>query len=255
MELGITDFAVPGHGLEEKLRVAEKHGLWLEIANEGAVWKFWRWKSLLPSFDVRVRSVQAFLQHRLSLLSRSQIERKAALNHVEQTIELASNLSAEHVVVALCYGKPGVENADEVLVKSLKELAGSAAEHGVTVGLEPLDRKRTEYRPTAEEVWEVVKLVDSEHVKLVLDTGHLWENGEDVKGVLEKFGDRVSEVHLKDSGGKAPGRGRLDFGPVVELCVRLKGLKCLEYRPGKNPEEDLNLALKVLRRCATTGEL
>ncbi len=248
MRLGIAEFSLPGQGLEEKLQTAEHKRLWIEVANDGVPWKCWRWKSLLPSYRVRVRSVQAFLQHRLSLLSKSEVERKAALNHVIQTIEFASLVSAKHVVVVLCYGKPEVEDADEQSVRALGEMAKVAEDAGITLGLEPLDHARTNYRPTTEAVWEIVKLVNNDHLKLMIDTGHAWNNGENVVEILERFRDVVSEIHLKDSESKAPGLGALDFEPIVNVCANAKGLKCLEYCPRSNPTAELEKALQTVAK-------
>ena len=193
-----------------------------------------------------MRSVQAYALHWLSPLSKSEVECRNAVNHVIQTIELASLLSAEHVIAVVCYGEPGVADPDRRAVAMLRALAKQAKDRGITIGLEPLDAKRTSYRPTSTEVRELVKAVNDEHLKLMLDTGHLWENKENIMEVLEKFGNECSEIHLKDSESRAPGLGTIDFEPVRETCARLKALKCLEYRPSKDPWHDFQRALETV---------
>lgn len=49
-----------------------------------------------------------------------------------------------------------------------------------------------------ESPWEVERLLESTEVDLTLDTGHFWLAGADPVEHLERFGDRVNHVHLKD---------------------------------------------------------
>jgi D-psicose/D-tagatose/L-ribulose 3-epimerase len=130
----------------------------------------------------------------------------------------------------------------------LRDIARIAGDRGVTIGLEPLDIKRTNYRPTATSVREIVELVNDDHLKLMVDTGHLWENGENILEILKRFGGECSEIHLKDSGSRAPGCGDIDFKPIIDACIELKGLKCLEYRPSGDPRRDLEEALRTIRK-------
>jgi sugar phosphate isomerase/epimerase len=246
MALGIAEFSAPGKSPSEKLRALEERGLWLELVNDGIAWKLARWRELLPSFRVYVRSVQAYLQHDLSLFSRSLAERRAAFNHVKQSIELAAKFGGEGVVTVVCYGKPQVADPWKEAVRVFKELSKVAEDVRITVSVEPLDRKRTEFLHSYSEVRKFVEQVASERVKLMLDTGHLWEDGEDPARVVRELGEELSELHLKDSGGLAPGRGELNFHKLAEICKEIRGLKCLEYKPSSSPEEDLELACQAL---------
>ena len=247
MKLGIAEFSVPGKNVGEKLRALERYKLWLELANDGKIRKFERWKELLSTSSVRVNSVQAYIQHRLSFLSSEEAERKAAITHVKQSIVIAAEFSANNVVTVLCYGEPGVEKPRRETVRVLKDLGKTAEDRGVTIAVEPLDVKRTSFMPSAEEVWKLVEEVGSERVKLMLDTGHMWDNKEDIGGLLQRFGQEIVELHLKDSNSLAPGKGEIDFRSLIDVCRRLSGLKCLEYRPSEKPENDLEIALRALK--------
>lgn len=93
MTLGSVEFCLPGASLKEKVVVAEKHNLWLELVNDKD-----KDLTILDSYDVDVKSVQAYLLHELSLLSGDYATSKAASRHVKDTIKLACKIGAENVV-------------------------------------------------------------------------------------------------------------------------------------------------------------
>lgn len=86
LALGCVEFAVPGKTLEDKLRTLESHGMWLELVNDGKK-KLKDVLGALKSFDTSIESVQAYLLHRLQMLSAKEKERKAAVRHVEDTVK------------------------------------------------------------------------------------------------------------------------------------------------------------------------
>ena len=240
MALGCVEFAVPGSTLEEKLRVLEPRGMWLELVNEGLTDH--RLKEILgtlPSFNVQVRSVQANLLRNMQPLSASEKNREIAMRHVEETIELANRIGAQNVVTVATYGKPTVENPVERCADVFRHLGKLAAELNVTVSIEALGKKRTNFLPSVSEVCNLVRMVGSDRVRPMADTMHIYDNGEDVVEVLEEHAPKLMELQLRDTDSKPPGKGAIDFISLLKVaCERFEGLMCLEYRPGPNPYAD-----------------
>lgn len=121
MALGCVEFAVPGGTLEDKLRILESHGMWLELVNDGIDEK--RLKNILevlPSFNTPIMSVQAFLLHNLRMLSAKDDDQKVAVCHVEETIKIASKVGAQNVVAVATYGEPTIKNPMEKCIDLFK---------------------------------------------------------------------------------------------------------------------------------------
>lgn len=108
--------------------------------------------------------------------------------------------------VVLCLtGHPG-EGADpaearRVVVDGLRRCAKVAAEHGLTLGLEPLHRKvygHWSMIGTIPETIDLMDEIDEPNVKLLYDVYHLWDT-DDVLAHTVRHGDRISpSVHICD---------------------------------------------------------
>jgi sugar phosphate isomerase/epimerase len=236
--LGYAEFCVPGKKLEERLQILEGHGLWLEM-----ICRKDRDLGPLDSFKVEVRSVQAYLLHHLSLLSRDKAIQKAAINHVEDAIKLAGKAGAGYVVTVPTYGFSYVKNPLDRCVEVFRGLSSSASEHGVDILIEALGPKRTSFLPSLREVDKLVKAIDRRNIGLLADTRHIFDSEGDVVKTLKEFKKDVVELHLKDTGSRPPGKGELDFKEILDVC---RGpLLCLEYR--SNLKEDFEETLRYLR--------
>jgi len=250
MALGCVEFAVPGKTLEDKLRVLESHGMWLELVNDGLTDN--RSKEIsktLPSFKVLVRSVQANLLRDLRPLGARKKDREIAVRHVEETMRLASMLGAQNVVTVATYGEPTVENPVEKCVETFGHLSRLGAELGVTVSIESLGRNRTTFLPSVSDVCNLVRKVGSDYVRPMADTMHIYDNGEDVAEVVGKHAGELAELQLRDVDSRPPRRGNIDFGSVLKAARgKFKGLICLEYRPGPDPYADFAWACKFVNK-------
>lgn len=245
--LGCAEFTVPGETLAEKLEVLESRGLWLELVNDGRVAeRLGEIREALASFKVEVRSVQAYLQHKLSPLSSRAQERKAAIRHLEESIQIASAVGAQNVVAVLTYGSPGVGNPREASIKVFKRLGELGANLGVIISIEALGRPRTSFLPSVAEVCKLVGEMGSSHIRAMADTAHMHENGDEVVETLRNYLEDLEEIHLRDTESRPPGAGEIDFHQVLEAMRGFKGLACLEYLPGPNPQADLALALQTI---------
>ncbi len=108
--------------------------------------------------------------------------------------------------VVLCLtGNPG-EGVDEgekrrVAVEGLRQAAKVAAEHGLTLGLEPLHRRVYGHWSLIGDIPGTIALLDEigePNVKLLYDVYHLWDT-DDVVAHTVRHGDRiVPSVHVCD---------------------------------------------------------
>lgn len=244
--LGCVECAVPGETLADKLGILESRGMWLELVNDGKK----QLKDVLDSlegFDTSIESVQAYMLHKLQMLGAGKAEQKAAVRHVEDTIKMASEVSAKNVVVTVTYGVPKVKKPREKCIKLFKHFGRLGRELDVLVSIEPLGRDKTTFLPSVPEVHSLVRDVGSSHVRLMADTMHIHNNEGDVAGVVRKYFAEISELQLRDTNSRPPGQGSVNFTPLLKIIrKKFRGLICLEYKPSSNPSSDFDQACKFV---------
>ncbi len=247
--MGCAEFAVPGNTLEDKLRILESHKMWLELVNDGFDEK--RLKNILeilPNFKTPIMSVQAFLLHDLRMLSAKDKDQKIASRHVEETIKIASKVGAQNVVAVATYGDPTIRNPREKCINLFKHFGELGAELDVIISIEALDRDRTTFLSSVPEIYQLVRDVGSDHVRLMADTMHIHANGKNVAETISEYATEIMELHLRDTNSTPPGRGSIDFSPVLKAVPEeFRGLTCLEYQPGLNPQSDFTQALEATK--------
>lgn len=253
LKLGCVEFAVPGATLRDKLGVLESSKMWLEMANDGMK-KLDEVLDILLSFKAPIMCVQAYRLHELELLGAGKAEQKNAIAHVEETIKIASAVGAKNIVTTITYGEPAVEDPWEKSVSMFKNFGKLAEELDVTVSIEPLGRNRTTFLPSLSKAHQLAQAVDSANVRLVADTMHIHDNGENVAEVVDEYLDDIAELQLRDTGSRPPGLGTIDFAKVLKTVRRrFDGLVCLEYKPGPDPIADFNHARKFATRIISAA--
>jgi sugar phosphate isomerase/epimerase len=253
LNLGCAEFAVPGVTLEEKLKVLESRGVWLELVNDCRK----QARDVLnaqKSFGAPIESVQAYLLHELEMLGENETQRKAAARHVEDTIKLASEVGAKNVVVTIAYGEPKIENPRKKCIELFRNFGKLGEEFNVTISIEPLGRDRTSFLPSVPEVHRLVQDIGSDHVRLMADTMHIYNSEKNVADVVRKYVAEIMELQLRDTGSRPPGLGKIDFVPILKLVrEKFRGLICLEYKPGPDPDADFNHAIKFVGRAISAA--
>jgi sugar phosphate isomerase/epimerase len=240
--LGCVEFAVPGRTIEERLGLLESRGMWLELVNDGNR-NLEHVLTAIANFKTPVLSVQANRLHSLKLLSDDRGEREAAVNHVKETMGWAAATGAKNVVTTLTYGDPSAKEPYPLALELFREFGRWAEELDITVSIEPLGKNRTSFLPGVSDVFRLVSELGLENVRLMVDTMHIHDNGDDVVGVVTTYLDEISELQLRDTDSKPPGLGGIDFSGLMKTVVKkFRGLLCLEYKPGSNPHADFNHA-------------
>jgi D-psicose/D-tagatose/L-ribulose 3-epimerase len=148
--------------------------------------------------------------------------RANAVAYVEQCIELAAALGAPHVVGPMyaAVGRTRMAEPHErerqrgLAVESLKALAERAAEHGVRLGVEPLNRFETDLVNTAEQALELVDRVGAGHVGVLLDTFHMNIDEKSLGDAIRLAGDRLLQIHACENDRGTPGTGHLPWPDV-----------------------------------------
>lgn len=129
------------------------------------------------------------------------------------------------------YTKPVNKEADwERAVRNIRELAKTAQECDVTLGMEVLNRYEGYMLNTCEEALQFVDEVGSDYVKVMLDTFHMNIEDASIEEGFRKCRDYIKHIHFVDSNRLAPGMGHLDMGGLIKVIneINYSGYLCLE---------------------------
>ena len=180
-----------------------------------------------------------------------QPERRAChRSELEQTLELASDIGAQVVVVHPgpidC---PGVaptrapetirREAWENLRGFLEETAPRAQEAGVVICVENLHHAPGQVIQSYAELLELVQAVSSPAVQITLDTGHA-DLSDGITGALDTFAPYLRHMHIHDSDGQRDhleiGQGNLDFARWLDQWRAYPFTLVVETRNDADPQ-------------------
>ena len=167
-------------------------------------------------------------------MTRSQTQR--AIEDVVEAIGLAQRLKTDSLLIVT--GDVGsfhrsVEQARDIVIAALRELAPVAGAAGVRLAIEPIHERYPGYTflHSIPDALEVIEAVGSPHVGLFFDTDHLWES-KDLLRDIERVGPAIYGVHINDMPAlPGPGIDRRLLGEgVVPLREILAAIEATGYR-------------------------
>jgi D-psicose/D-tagatose/L-ribulose 3-epimerase len=102
-------------------------------------------------------------------------------------------------------------------VKSVKKLADMAAGHGITLGMEALNRFEGYLINTAQECLDYVKAVAKDNVKVMLDTFHMNIEEDSLTGAIRTAGNYLGHFHIGEANRRPPrAGGRINWREIAE---------------------------------------
>jgi D-psicose/D-tagatose/L-ribulose 3-epimerase len=146
--------------------------------------------------------------------------RENALAYIRECVELAAAVGSPHVCGPM-YSAVGKSRGDDPgtewsrSVDGLKRAAEHAAEHGVRLAIEPLNRYETDLVNTAEQGLRLCADVGSDTVGLLLDTYHLNIEEKSPGAAVRLAGERLFHVHACENDRGTPGTGHVEWAEVV----------------------------------------
>jgi sugar phosphate isomerase/epimerase len=143
------------------------------------------------------------------------------------------------------------EDAELQFAALLARLAAPAAEHGVTVGVEPLQASECNFLNRLEDARRIVAAVDHPAIRLTADVFHMMRGGEE-PAAIRKAGALVAHVHLAELRARtAPAVDGDDFRPWLAALkdAGFAGLISLECG-WEDPAAQLPAAIAARREQA-----
>ncbi|AIF49657.1 sugar phosphate isomerase/epimerase [Pelosinus sp. UFO1] len=161
---------------------------------------------------------EIFGQLKLSFMDRNLDVRNKAKKQVKGIIDFAAYFGS-NVNIGRVRGQYCAELPKEVsygyAIDSFKEISEYAGKKDVKIALESVTLMQTNFINTVQEAVNVVKDVDNEYFKMMMDVFHLNIEEKDMFEVIEKYADYNIHVHLADNNRRYPGHCGLDFEKII----------------------------------------
>jgi D-psicose/D-tagatose/L-ribulose 3-epimerase len=148
--------------------------------------------------------------------------RAAGLRFLERCVDATAEMGAT-VFTGVTYSALGrsldrrPERADmERAADVLRSAARYAAERGVTVGIEPVNRYESFLVNTAAQARELMELVGEPNVGVHLDAYHMNIEEDDFRSPVELVAGDLVHFHLSESHRGIPGRGTVDWEAIMD---------------------------------------
>jgi sugar phosphate isomerase/epimerase len=188
--------------------------------------------------------------------SRAEV-RLRAVERVKEHVKLAARLDSA-ITIGLLNGNLG-NNVDKALqgrehhFACLKECCHAAADVGVSLLLEPLNRYECDWLNTTEDALSVIKQLGAANLKYLADTYHMNIEEVDMGASIRRAGNSLGYIHLVDSNRCGPGQGHLPFHDVLKALIDIgyDGYLSLECLPKPDADRAAKTSLSYIKKLLT----
>ena len=178
-------------------------------------------------------------------------EADEGVRYLRSCIDVAQTLGSPTVAgpfysaVGRCWRSTPEERARDVdqVARTLRGLGEYAADHGVTLGVETLNRFETSFLNTTAQALELIDRVDHPSVGLALDVFHLGIEEKHIGDALRAAGQRLVHLQVAENDRGTPGTGSLPWRDVA------KALHEIEYT-GRVVIETFSDRVEAIARAA-----
>ena len=149
--------------------------------------------------------------------------RQESLDYIQQTLEICQALGIK-MLVGPAYSAVGKRRkiSDEqrkqeweLAVEGLTKAGKMAAEYGVTMAIEALNRFETDLVNTSVQLKQLIRDIDLPSVKMHLDTFHMNIEEDSVYDAIILAGDDLVYVDASESHRGTPGKGQVHWNDVA----------------------------------------
>ena len=123
--------------------------------------------------------------------------------------------------------------AQEVFTPSLD----IAAKRGVTLAIEPLSPKETNFLQTAADAVRLVEQIGHPNFRMILDVKAMSSESTPIPQIIQACAPYIAHFHVNDPNLLGPGMGTVDFVPILAALRgigydRWMSVEVFDYKPG-----------------------
>jgi len=137
-----------------------------------------------------------------------------------------------------------------IAVERLQRVADYAADRGVKITLEPLNRYESDFIPNAVEGRRFIDAMGRDNVGLMLDLFHMNIEDDSIEEGLRHAGDLLWHVHIADTNRRYPGSGHMAYDSIFDTLKAMgyTGYVSAEMLPLPDPDTAAQKTIEFLRR-------
>lgn len=217
-----------------------------------------RIKNLAEKYELEIIGTHWLLvkPEGLSISSPDSDLRKKTSSYFEELVRFTSDIGGKIMVLgspkqrSISQGQTRQQVIDyfkEVIKKPLEV----AREREITICLEPLARKETNFVNTASEAISIIKEINHPNLKLILDVKAMSDEQRPYSEIINEGKEYLAHFHANDENLLGPGFGKVDFVPIIEALKKIsyKGylsVEVFDFSPG--PEEIAEKSINYLKK-------
>jgi len=190
----------------------------------------------------------------INIASPSKPMLNASLKRLRQSMKYASQLNVElwvlhpGLITGITPFYPGSDWTQNV--QSIQKLHKTAKELGLRIAIENLPQKYGSVMKTPEDFNRLYTDTSLTDIGIVLDTGHANLEAQ-IEPFLEKFSDKIFELHLSDNMGKQDqhlgiGYGKIDWQNLAQTLKRISFTGTIMVESVYNVPESLTKLRQLL---------
>lgn len=146
----------------------------------------------------------------------------AGLEYIKRCIDFCRDIGSDKMN-GILFSPWGEFNSEipkrekwQKVVPYLREAADYAAEYGITINLEVLNRYESDFINTLDEGSEFLKMVDRPNLKLLADTFHMNIEEFDMLTAIKNNAPYIGGFHISENDRSFPREGRTDWPEVLK---------------------------------------
>ncbi|MCM8765198.1 MAG: sugar phosphate isomerase/epimerase [Candidatus Omnitrophica bacterium] len=267
MKTGICNEIFSGWSIEETIKYVKKVGYdGLEIAPftlassvvEISVEDRKKIKSVAKEHDLEIIGTHWLLvkPEGLSISSPDPRLRKKTSQYFVGLVKFTSDIGGKIMVL----GSPkqrfiGQNQTRQQVIGYFKEVIKEpleiAKEKNITICLEPLARKETNFVNTATEAISIIKEINHPNLKLMLDVKAMTDEKRPYQEIIKEGKEYLCHFHANDENLLGPGFGNVDFAPIIDALKQISyngyiSVEVFDFSPG--PEVIAEKSIQYLKK-------
>lgn len=189
--------------------------------------------------------------------------RAKGLKYITDCIQIAQNMGSPIFggPVYSAVGKTRFISEDQKIrernwcVGNLIKVGKFAEDHGIIVGVEPLNRFETDMVNTADQAISLVKEVGHPNIKIQLDTFHCNIEEKNIPDTIRKVGkDLLCHVQGNESDRGTPGTGNVDWIGIKDALTEIGYDKAIVIETFGEVSEEIAKAASIWRPLANSSD-